>query len=697
MVDIARRRVISASPSSPAFKNSPPFKELGCFDEESCRYFLREVGSRVVPFYPFNFGMEEVYSLILERFGYPGIPDATSLLQELLEKEDVAGGFGDDGDIWRSWRHSWRHRNDDSLNPFIPKIGNFVLQAPTEPHIRRIKAQNFILQCEEASAQAEKAALAATSGTEDQAQSPEAGISQPVEIDDAEDEYTLPATTFSHQRTRTLLASGVPLTLDVFGRAERPSSRRTSTSSEASSQQEFIEVDRSNLDPDVDPSLLVSFEMLTNDPSSPTGYGPSLRGGQAEVITLQQVRSPTTPTTTDEHDDTDDTDDQVSPSVGDPGPAVLATPEAETANVEPPSSDIATPERAAADVTTVENEVPASLDQDESADDEPESAEHARPSGRANKGQQLTLSMRTRAMNREFRLIDGTIFHPGARKRVSSHSSPGQVGTGNVESRRASIVRRSWTPVLQKIESRQSWLRNTASSVLTLFRRNSQDKKAKQSSRNLKTTNSAQAAAQQHSAPSTVHTTVTKPSTTEPATPHSSNSHTSTTPPSISHLPTTAAAAEDSSSMPEQRRPANAFGLDGVLEPAESVVQRSDLSISIPSTNPPSTVRQTASSHSSTQQTAPNSQLRTTYRHPAYLFGLDGASDSVEASNHCSAFSSSSSSTSHSSITQSHSTAPTSSHSFVGETLTNTQLKYTQRDRACVPESTVPLHLSLRS
>ena len=81
------------------------------FDEESCRYFLREVGERVVPAYPFDYGMEEVHSLILEKYGYEGIADATSVLQDLLEDDDVAAGIGDDGDIWRSWRHHWRRRN----------------------------------------------------------------------------------------------------------------------------------------------------------------------------------------------------------------------------------------------------------------------------------------------------------------------------------------------------------------------------------------------------------------------------------------------------------------------------------------------------------------------------------------------------------------------------------------------------------
>lgn len=84
---------------------------LGTFDEESCRFFLRELGQKVVQFYPFSVGMDEVFSQIVDRYGYEGAADAISVLQELLEDESTAAGAGDDGDIWRSWRHSWRHRN----------------------------------------------------------------------------------------------------------------------------------------------------------------------------------------------------------------------------------------------------------------------------------------------------------------------------------------------------------------------------------------------------------------------------------------------------------------------------------------------------------------------------------------------------------------------------------------------------------
>ena len=84
---------------------------LGTFDEESCRFFLREVGERIVPFYPFFVGIEEVYAVLVERYDRSRIADALSVLHELLEDDDNASGIGDDGDIWRSWRHCWRHRN----------------------------------------------------------------------------------------------------------------------------------------------------------------------------------------------------------------------------------------------------------------------------------------------------------------------------------------------------------------------------------------------------------------------------------------------------------------------------------------------------------------------------------------------------------------------------------------------------------
>ena len=86
-------------------------RRLATFDEESCRFFLQQVAERIVPFYPFSVGIEEVYSLLLEHYGESTIADAMSVLHELLEDQHNASGIGDDGDAWRSWRHEWRHRN----------------------------------------------------------------------------------------------------------------------------------------------------------------------------------------------------------------------------------------------------------------------------------------------------------------------------------------------------------------------------------------------------------------------------------------------------------------------------------------------------------------------------------------------------------------------------------------------------------
>ena len=91
-------------------KNRRPFG-LGAFDEETCRFLLRELGESIVPYYPFFYGIEQVYKCLLARYGENHVADAMSVLHELLEDDFVGIGFGDEGDPWRSWRYDWRHRN----------------------------------------------------------------------------------------------------------------------------------------------------------------------------------------------------------------------------------------------------------------------------------------------------------------------------------------------------------------------------------------------------------------------------------------------------------------------------------------------------------------------------------------------------------------------------------------------------------
>jgi len=79
---------------------------LGILDEESCRYFLRELGKRIVPFYPYFVGTGEVCSVLLEKYDRAKVVDVLSVLHELPKDDRAAGGFGDDRDIWRPWRYS---------------------------------------------------------------------------------------------------------------------------------------------------------------------------------------------------------------------------------------------------------------------------------------------------------------------------------------------------------------------------------------------------------------------------------------------------------------------------------------------------------------------------------------------------------------------------------------------------------------
>jgi hypothetical protein len=77
----------------------------GAFDEETCRLHLHEIGDEIVPRFPFTYGIQEIYGILLSEYGLSQTADAISVLHELLEDESY------EGNIWRSWRHAWRHRN----------------------------------------------------------------------------------------------------------------------------------------------------------------------------------------------------------------------------------------------------------------------------------------------------------------------------------------------------------------------------------------------------------------------------------------------------------------------------------------------------------------------------------------------------------------------------------------------------------
>ena len=93
------------------------FDNLQVFDEETCRDFLYELGLTIPQTRVFEEGIQEVFQQVALRFGPVRVADCLSLFYDLLEDESFAEGRGDEGDIWRSWRHAWKYRNVSKLPP----------------------------------------------------------------------------------------------------------------------------------------------------------------------------------------------------------------------------------------------------------------------------------------------------------------------------------------------------------------------------------------------------------------------------------------------------------------------------------------------------------------------------------------------------------------------------------------------------
>ncbi|KAJ9613594.1 hypothetical protein H2200_003536 [Cladophialophora chaetospira] len=464
-MDITHRRNLTAAIPSPLLRNSNRFEDLGTFDEEECRFFLREVGERIVPVYPFSFGMEEVYSLILERYGYAGLPDATSVLQDLLESDGTAAGFGDDGDVWRSWRHSWRHRNVDGLNPFIPKVGSFILQPPTLPHVRKIKALNFIRKTEErerrhqarrVDAASKRRALYEISPNQNRVSSAPAASNFKSQDSEDENSYRLPATTYSLPKTRTVLPSAGDIPASGQAVVGQPSTARDPDTaqrpSKFSSQQEFAEVDPFLLDPDIDPSLFITFEMLEGNQHSP-----SLRGGDGDTIVLQQVSSHGSPTTNKQTNAPDSSPlprIRTSPlrifSSGTPSPESRARPDTRI----PSSRVMSEPLHAFFREDKLD-----SVEREKSAERPHKLSDSLKPFARRTPGDNSERSKRIRADNRQVRILDGVILNHKVRKRLSSPPHTAAKFESRIDEKKKSVVRRSLTPVWQKRDSsRSSWI-----------------------------------------------------------------------------------------------------------------------------------------------------------------------------------------------------------------------------------------------
>ena len=90
------------------------------YEEEACRDFLvHEIGVEIPRFYRYAEGIEEVRRRILLRYGDVGYAKALGIFTELLERDDNASGLGDDGDLWRSWRHDYKRRGVSISQDYI--------------------------------------------------------------------------------------------------------------------------------------------------------------------------------------------------------------------------------------------------------------------------------------------------------------------------------------------------------------------------------------------------------------------------------------------------------------------------------------------------------------------------------------------------------------------------------------------------
>ena len=97
----------------------PPVREN--FSDEACRDFIiYELGlEKCLPqLYRYKEGVEEVRKRLMIRFGDTNLGRSMKIFNSILEDDD-ATGLGDEGDIWRSWRHSFVHCHVSTLCPTI--------------------------------------------------------------------------------------------------------------------------------------------------------------------------------------------------------------------------------------------------------------------------------------------------------------------------------------------------------------------------------------------------------------------------------------------------------------------------------------------------------------------------------------------------------------------------------------------------
>jgi hypothetical protein len=93
-----------------------PFEDE--FSVENIRDFIV---ARLAPYIPREYryaeGIHEVRAKIFGQYGAKLYSKAMGIFYDLLESDDTASGHGDDGDVWRSWRHDFKNRKASKQAP----------------------------------------------------------------------------------------------------------------------------------------------------------------------------------------------------------------------------------------------------------------------------------------------------------------------------------------------------------------------------------------------------------------------------------------------------------------------------------------------------------------------------------------------------------------------------------------------------
>ena len=358
---------------------------------------------------------------------------------------------------------------DDALNPFIPKVGQMILQEPACAQLRRIKADNFLRDCEQNRFPSRFPALLEQFivNTDESPSTPSTSGLQTLPqttFNRLDVTKTRTGTTYTHQRLRLTLPEGVPSNDGEGARydgprpEEQPAARHSqiaSTSYSGESQQEFAEVTNSMMATDLDRSQLLAFEML--EPGQPGHQSlTDISRAPAEVFTLLPVPAPVRFTRR--------------LSSGE----LLCTLQAPLSNASSEFEtlyDLISSQEEQADTEQSDTQdgmagADAAGEMIASIPTSPIGEGLVSPSKRSATTQTTALQRRLTA-NRHARLIDGSIFPFGPRKSTVTHGSIDVQDVATGETSKRSSMRLSWTQGAKKDGSRGSWLHG----IRSLFRR----------------------------------------------------------------------------------------------------------------------------------------------------------------------------------------------------------------------------------